>query len=134
LYIGFSASRPSELADVKERIRQCLMEIKAWMLENFMKLNEAELLVFGSPRIMKTQDIDVSISFGDAVIGQTMFTGDSGKSLGVMLDETLSMDRQIASVRKKCSWTMMNLRTIGHYLHEDIKLMMVKQLVISKLD
>jgi len=136
LYIGFSASRPSELADVKERIRQCLMEIKAWMLENFMKLNEAktELLVFGSSRILKTLDIDVSISFGDAVIGQTMFTGDSGKSLGVMLDETLSMDRQIASVRKKCSWTMMNLRTIGHYLDEDIKLMMVKQLVISKLD
>ena len=43
--------------------------------------------------------MDVSISFGDTVIVQTMFTGDNGKSLGVMLDETLSMDRQIASVR-----------------------------------
>ena len=28
----------------------------------------------------------------------------------------------------------MNLRTIGYYLDEGVKLMMVKQLVISKLD
>ena len=137
LYIGFSASRPSELADIKERIRQCLEEIKSWMLENFMKLNQAktELLVFGSKgALKKTQGLDVSISFGDTVIVQTMFTGDNGKSLGVMLDEMLSMDRQIASVKKKCCWTMMNLRTIGSYLDEEVKLMMVKQLVISKLD
>lgn len=137
LYIGFSASRPSELADIKERIRQCLEEIKSWMLENFMKLNQAktELLVFGSKSALKkTQGLDVSISFGDTLIAQTMFTGDNGKSLGVMLDETLSMDRQIASVKKKCCWTMMNLRTIGSYLDEEVKLMMVKQLVISKLD
>ena len=60
--------------------------------------------------------------------------GDNGKSLGVMLDELLSMDRQIASVKKKCCWTMMNLRTIWSYLGEEVKLMMVKQLVISKLD
>ena len=137
LYIGFSASRPSEFADIKERIRQCLEEIKTWMLENFMKLNQAktELLVFGrSSNLNKSRGLDVSISFGDTVIVQTMFTGDNGKSLGVMLDETLSMDRQIASVKKKCSWTMMNLRTIGSYLDEEVKLMMVKQLVISKLD
>ena len=137
LYIGFSASKPSELADIKDRIRKCLEEIKSWMLENFMKLNEAktELLVFGKTQTLKKmQDLDVSISFGDTVIVQTMFTGESGKSLGVMLDEKLSMDRQIASVKKKCSWTLMNLRTIGSYLDEEIKLMMVKQLVISKLD
>ena len=29
---------------------------------------------------------------------------------------------------------MMNLRTIGHYLDENLKIMLVKQLVISKLD
>ena len=44
------------------------------------------------------------------------------------------MERQINSVRQKCNWTMMNLRTIGRYLNEGTKLMMVKQLVISKLD
>ena len=49
-------------------------------------------------------------------------------------DKSLNMERQINSVKKKCSWTMMNLRTIGRYLDESIKLMMVKQLVISKID
>jgi len=37
-------------------------------------------------------------------------------------------------VKKRCSWTLMNLRTIGRYLDESTKIMMVKQLVISKLD
>ena len=61
-----------------------------------MKLNQAktELLVFGSKgALKKTQGLDVSISFGDTVIDQTMLTGENGKSLEVMLDETLSMDR-----------------------------------------
>ena len=67
LYINIVA----ELADIKEKIRQCLEEIKSWMLENFMKLNQAktELLVFGSKRVLKkTQGLDLSISFGDTVI------------------------------------------------------------------
>ena len=63
-----------------------------------------------------------------------MCKDDNGKSLGVKLDETLSMDRQIAEVKKNCSWTMMNMRTIVHYLNESIKIMLVNQLVISKLD
>ena len=67
-------------------------------------------------------------------ISPTDCKGDNWKSLGVKFDESLSMERQINSVRQKCSWTMMNLRTIGRYLDEEVKIMMVKQLVISKLD
>jgi len=136
LYIGFHHNRPSELEDVKLRVKLCLEEIKAWMLMNFMKLNESktELLVFGKKKILKELQVDVSLTVNNTVIPQTFCVGDSGKSLGVKLDETLSMDRQIADVKKRCSWTLMNLRTIGRYLDESTKIMMVKQLVISKLD
>ena len=101
-----------------------------------MKLNEdkTELLVLGKPRILKEFNLDVSLQFGKEKISPTECKGDSWKSLGVKLDESFSMSRQINNVRQKCSWTMMNLRTIGYYLDEGVKLMMVKQLVLSKLD
>ena len=136
LYISFQPSRPSQLDDVKDRTNRCLAEIKAWMVQNFMKLNESktELLVLAKPHVLKTCDLSISLQFGSDTIPPTECKGDHWESLGIKLDETLCMERQINSVKQKCSWTMMNLRTIGRYLDESIKLMMVKQLIISKLD
>ena len=136
LYISFHPSRPSELADVQDRTNRCLAEIKAWMVKNFMKLNESktELLVLGKPHVLKKCNLSVNIQFGSTTISPTECKGDNWKSLGVKFYESLTMERQINSVKQKCNWTMMNLRTIGRYLDEGIKIMMVKQLVISKLD
>jgi len=136
LYISFQPSRPTELADVKDRTNKCLAEIKSWMVKNFMKLNESktELLVLGKPRVLREFGLEIEIQFGNMTITPTDCKGDSWKSLGVKFDESLRMERQISSVKQKCSWTMMNLRTIGRYLDESVKIMMVKQLVISKLD
>ena len=118
LYISFHPNRASQFTDVQDRTNRCLAEIKVWMVNNFMKLKQCEL----------------SLQIGSTTILPTECKGDSWKSLGVKFDESLNMERQINSVKKKCSWTMMNLRTIGRYLDEGIKLMMVKQLVISKID
>ena len=136
LYISFHPSRPSEFADVRDRINSCLTEIKSWMLKNFMKLNESktELLVLGRPKVLRECDLEVTIQFGDLTISPTECKGDSWKSLGVKFDESMSMERQINSVKQKCSWTMMNIRTISRYLDEGVRMMLVKQLVISKLD
>ena len=136
LYISFHPNRASKFTDVQDRNNRCLAEIKVWMVNNFMKLNESktELLVLGKSHVLKQCELNVSLQFGSTTILPTECKGDSWKSLGVKFDESLNMERQINSVKKKCSWTMMNLRTIGRYLDESIKLMMVKQLVISKID
>ena len=106
------------------------------MVKNFMKLNESktELLVLGKPHVLKSYDLSISLQFGSDTISPTECKGEYWQSLGIKLDATLCMEIQINSLRQKCSWTMMNLRTIGRYLDQSIKLMMVKQLVISKLD
>ena len=136
LYISFCPSQADDITAVKSRINNCLAEIKSWMILNFMKLNESktELLVLGKTRVLKECNLDVRIQFGNMNIMPTECKGDNWKSLGIRFDESLSMERQINSVKKKCSWTMMNLRTIGHYLDEGVKIMLVKQLVIAKLD
>ena len=136
LYISFHPNRPGEFHDITERINRCLAEIKAWMVKNFMKLNETktELLIMGKPLVLEKCNLEVKLQFGDTTITPTECKGDSWKSLGVKLDKCLSMERQLNSVKQKCSWTMNNIRRIGYYLDEQVKIMMVKQLVISKLD
>ena len=136
LYISFQPNIPGQLDDVRERTNHCLAEIKAWMVKHFMKLNESktELLVLGKPHVLKTYDLSISLQFGTDTILPTECKSGHWESLGVKLDEVLCMERQIHSVKQKCTWTMRNLRTIGPYLDENIRLMMVKQLVISKLD
>ena len=106
------------------------------MVKHFMKLNESktELLVIGNSLILKKFNLELTLKFGDTIITPTLCKGDSWKSLGVLLDATLNMERQINSVKKKCCWTMTSLRTIRKYLNEKVKLMLVKQLIISKLD
>ena len=136
LYISFHPMRPTELCDITARINNCLSEIKSSMIENFMKLNESktELLVMGKPLVLKKHNLEVKIQFGDTTITPTIFKGDSWKSLGVLLDASLNMERQVNNVKQKCSWDMTNLRTIRRYLDEKVKLMLIKQLIISKLD
>ena len=136
LYISFHPMNPTEMGDATGKINKCLAEIKEWMVKNFMKLNESktELLLIGKPLILKKFNLELTLTFGDTIIRPTLCKGDSWKSLGVLLDATLNMERQINSVKKKCCWTMTSLRTIRKYLNEKVKLMLVKQLIISKLD
>mgnify|MGYP001215155125 FL=1 len=128
--------RSCEFHDVIERINMCLAEIKAWMVSNYMKLNESktQLLVLGKSLVLQRCDLEVKLQFGTTTITPTACTGDNWTSLGVKLDECLNMERQINSVRQKCYWTMNNMERIGYYLDERLKIMLVKQLVISKLD
>ena len=72
LYISFHPMRPSQFHDVTERINRCLAEIKAWMVRNFMKLNESktELLVLGKTLVLGKCNLEVKIQFGDTAIVQ----------------------------------------------------------------
>ena len=75
----------------------------------------------GKSNVLKKFNIDFKIQFGAMEIKPTVYDGSNWKSLGVILDETLNMERQVNSVKQKCSWTMVNLRTISHYLDEEVK-------------
>ena len=136
LYISFHPMKPCQFSDVIDRINTCLAEIKAWMVGNFMKLNEGktELLLLGKTLVLQNCNLEVKLQFGSTTITPTECKGENWKSLGVKLDSCLNMERQINSVRQSCYWTFNNIQRIGYYLDEKVKLMLVKQLIISKLD
>ena len=136
LYISFHPKSPSEYHDVVAKINTCLEEIRSWMVLNFMKLNDSktELLIIGKPLVLKSNEFGVVVCLGDEVIEPTECKDDKWTSLGIKFDESLSMERQINCVKQKCSWTMGNMRTIRGYLDFGVKIMMVKQLVILRVD
>ena len=87
------------MGDATGKINKCLAEIKEWMVKNFMKLNESktELLLIGKPLVLKKFNLELTLQFGDTNITPTLCKGESWKSLGVLLDTTLNMERQINS-------------------------------------
>jgi len=139
LYITLDPIDNSHWDFCKDRIESCLKDIRQWMTKNFMKINESktELLLIGKKRILTAPSFkseDIYINFGYEMITPTECSNDNWKSLGVLLDPNFNFDRQISSLKKKCSNTMNDLWTMGKYLNTRTKLMLVKQLVMSKID
>ena len=135
LYIGFDATNPSNVDEVLRDIESCLRDIKQWMIDNFMKLNEdkTEFLLLGS-RKSSVLETSLSLDVDGVMINNMKCEKGVGKSLGVMLDSHMDMARQVAEVRKACTWKLSNMYLIRRYLTEDLRIMLVKTLVLSKLD
>ena len=75
------------------RIELCVSEIREWMNQNMLKLNDdkTELIVFTSKY---KQDLynDLSITIGDTVVD----CSSQVKDLGVIFDRVLSLSQQIS--------------------------------------
>ena len=129
LYIGF---QPVDNINVTEElIEKCLNDIKQWMLKNFLKLNpeKTDMILIGSKKKLQAFD-SLSIYLDNKEIKSSNVV----KTLGVLLDPTLSMTQEI---NQKCSSAYFHLRNIGRIkrcLDEKRRILLVQSLVLSKLD
>ena len=135
IYIEFDVLDSNDIAFKLSMIEDCLKAIKLWMVHHFMQLNEkkTELIILGKPAVLN-QCPNLVLSFNEAKITQTDFKNESAKTLGIKLDPKLTMERQASDVKKKVYWTISNLRNFGHYLTEDLKITLVKTLILSRID
>ena len=115
LYIEFNVLDSADVSLKIQLIEECITEIKKWMVNYFMKLNESKtefILIGNKGDLEKCKNMTLTVN--GVEITQTDFKGESAKSLGVKLDDCLSMKRQVNSVVKKCYWTLTNLKTFSH--------------------
>lgn len=131
LYISLDPVNSINVQENIDRIKACVTEIKQWMVQNFMKLNEekTQFMLLGKKLVLEKLG-DISLDFS----GSRIHRSDSCKSLGVKLDHLLTLKEQVNEVKKKCYWTLSNMRCFGHYLSTELKICLVKTLVLSKLD
>ncbi len=107
----------------------CLADISAWMKEHNLQLNLAktELLVFpATPTLQR----DFTIQLGSS----TITPSSSVRNLVVIFDYQLSFKEHIVKTARSCRFALHNIRKIRPFLTQHAAQLLVRALVISRLD
>eukprot|EP00116_Pleurobrachia_bachei_P005677 sb/3465939/ len=128
---------PLEPIVKKETIENCLEEVRTWMIENRLVVNEdkTEFLLLGKRKKMDTvrEESDLTLELNGNIISPMDMAGNLVKTLGIYLDEQMDMKRQISMVKRNAGVTMRNLWQIRRFIDKPLRLILA-QLVISKVD
>ena len=136
LYVSLVPTDPTGWCEAKEDIEECLAKVKRWMVGQWLKCNEAktEFILLGKRSSLSKVSFDPVISFGGTDIFPSECSGTDGKTLGILLDHNLNLERQVNSVRKQCGLVLRNLWQLHKCFDVPTKIMLVKQLIISRID
>ena len=106
----------------------CLSDIKKWMSQNFLQLNEAktEIILFGPP--MSTLPFHAELGTLSSNITLT------ARSLGVMFDPQLSFNKQITTVVQSCYHQIRNIAKIKSFLSTTDLETVIHAFISSRLD
>ena len=129
LYISFDSD---DAFVSREKMEACLEEIRTWMSDNLLKLNESKTeYILITPKYVspKLSDID-TISIGDDIISATQTV----KNIGAVIDDKLCMSPQISSILKSCYCHLRYLSQIRKYLSIEAATTLVHAFITSKLD
>jgi hypothetical protein len=103
------------------------------MLKNKLKINDekTEVMLLGSKGALETvRPLDLKIRVGTSEILPT----NSVRNLGVILDPSLSMDKQVASTTRAAYFHLRRIRQIRPYIPKSAAVKVVHACVTSRLD
>ncbi len=130
LYVSF---RPGEEADTQTRLHGAINEIRQWMADNHLKLNDrkTEYLVIGSSHQQtKLHDDAFTIHIGDC----TVDAAGEARNIGVIIDSELTMKQHVNFVCRTCYMHLHNIAKIRACLTQEAAEKMVNALITSRLD
>ena len=107
-------------------IKACFIEIKQWMVLNFLKLNDD-----------KTQFMDIGpyispIQFLD--LGEVIDPVEKAKNLGFIFDHLMNLDAQVNTVSQVCHINQRNLNRIASKLSYELKIQLVHSNILCHID
>ena len=132
LYMTMDHSN-NDWRDGLARIELCVSEIREWVKgeSQYEKLNDdkTELIVFTSKY---KQDLynDLSTTIGVTVVD----CSSQVKDLVVIFDRVLSLHQHVSYTSKTCRFHLINISRIRKYIPQDISIVLIKSLVMSRLD
>ena len=129
LYLSFDAVDSDSSKLVMEA---CLVEIRTWMAENLLKLNDSktEYILVGSKFTLSSFGDTNSIMVGDDSITATS----SVKNIGAVIDDKLHMLPHINNICKSCYLHLRHISQIRKYLTDEATTTLVHAFITSKLD
>ena len=128
LYVDFPRN---ESAFAIDRIRRCVIDVKAWLASRCLLLNEAktETILFAAPNRM-TQPSPLHMD----ICGSDVRTSANIRDLGVYLDSTMSMTKHVTRVCGIAYGRLRNIARIRSSLPLLARKPLVHALVTSTLD
>jgi hypothetical protein len=129
LYISFNVS---QWDFAKKKMEECVREIRVWLSQNCLKLNDSktEVLIMGQQYHLKQLGGPITITIGDSHISPVR----SARNLGAVLDSELKLVEHVNSVCRSCYASLRYLGQVRPYLTEASAATLVHAFVTSKLD
>lgn len=115
------------------RIEACVDEIRGWMRDNMLALNDGktEVIWFSS----RFKDVSLRSKARDVRIGgERVSATDSVRSLGVTLNSTGTMDMHITTICRSASYALWRIGRIRKLLDQPAAEKLVHAFVTSRLD
>lgn len=128
LYTSF---KPEESEEALSRLESCIEEIRQWMEQHYLKLNDSktEFVIFGTPNDME------KISGWSVTIGESeILPSSSARNIGAHMDSKLDMKAQVNNTIKSCYAQIYSISKIRNYLTSHACKTLVHALVTSRLD
>ena len=106
----------------------CLSDIKSWMAQNFLQLNETktEIIIFGPPNTTPTFQSELNTLSANVT--------HSARNLGVIFDSDLSFGPQITRVVQTCYFQLRNIARIKSFLSTADLEKVIHAFISSRLD
>ena len=131
LYLSFNTLNGEDRVCTIAQVESCVRDIDHWMASNRLKLNndKTELLVISSKYQLTKPPLD-----GISVGGYRISPSDSAKNIGVVYDQTASLDGHVKSVCKSALFHLRNIAKIREYLNVESTKSLLHAFVTCRLD
>ena len=122
---------PSQWPMVSNTISACVRDIQTWMSRHMLKLNQEkfEFTIF-HPKQVQFDSSQLTLSIGDNIFKPSA----SVRNLGVVQDQSLTMEKHVSSVTRACYSQIRLIGKIRKYITTDACRSLCQSTVIARLD
>ena len=130
LYISFKPSSDN-LETAISSMNKCIEIVRKYMLKNQLKINDkkTEFLVIGTPQQLEKIS-NLTVKVGNSQITPTA----NAKNLGVIFDQSMTMEKHVNSVSKKAFHQLIKIRQLRKFLDKKATLSLVHSFITSSID
>lgn len=130
-YNRLTLKNKAECAGQVKDMEQCLSEIRRWMCQNKLKLNESktEVIVIASRHNIKLAN-NISVQIGEEQVHPKPVV----RNLGGTFDQVLSMEQHVSTVARNAYYHLRRIAKIRSHLTQDACAAVINATVTSRLD